>query len=139
MESKTTEQPSQRLRDLLQKANPVVDSEPHVFCRLHNTDTSDDSCAIAWFAEKEGANAIFRISDAVRLNLDFQHQWARITLTVHSDLADVGFLAVLLPPLAQAGISVNAVSAFYHDYLFVPWDRQAQALQILQETCAKFS
>ena len=33
--------------------------------------------------------------------------------------------------LAQADISVNVVSAFYHDHLFIPEHRAVEALQIL--------
>jgi hypothetical protein len=33
--------------------------------------------------------------------------------------------------LADAGISVNAVSAFYHDHLFVPDHRAEEALCLL--------
>ncbi|MGY4371427.1 hypothetical protein ACVW1A_007492 [Bradyrhizobium sp. LB1.3] len=56
-----------------------------------------------------------------------------ITLTVHSALDAVGFLAAITARLAAAGISVNAVSAFYHDHLFVPADRADEAMAVLQE------
>jgi uncharacterized protein len=53
-------------------------------------------------------------------------------LTVHSSLNAVGFLAAVTTQLAEAGISLNAVSAFYHDHLFVPHDRADEALALLQ-------
>jgi hypothetical protein len=53
-----------------------------------------------------------------------------ITLTVHSSLEAVGFLAA--GRLAEAGISVNAVSAYYHDHLFVAEHRADEALRLLQ-------
>jgi hypothetical protein len=56
-----------------------------------------------------------------------------ITLTVHSALDAVGFLAAITARLAEAGISVNAVSAFYHDHLFVPVGRADEAMAVLQE------
>ena len=34
--------------------------------------------------------------------------------------------------LARHEISVNAVSAYYHDHLFVPTDRAAEALALLR-------
>jgi hypothetical protein len=34
--------------------------------------------------------------------------------------------------LAEAGISCNAVSAFYHDHLFVPYDRAREAVTVLR-------
>jgi hypothetical protein len=49
-------------------------------------------------------------------------------LTVHSSLEAVGFLAAITARLAETGISVNVVSAFYHDHLFVPHDRADEAL-----------
>ena len=55
-----------------------------------------------------------------------------ITLTVHSSLEAIGFLAAITGRLAEAGISVNAVSAFYHDHLFVPEHRAEEALHHLQ-------
>jgi len=44
----------------------------------------------------------------------------------------VGFLAAVTSRLTEAGISVNAISAFYHDHLFVPADRADEAMAILQ-------
>jgi len=52
---------------------------------------------------------------------------------VHSALDAVGFLAAVTTRLAEAGISVNAVSAFHHDHLFVPEHRADEALQLLLE------
>jgi hypothetical protein len=59
-----------------------------------------------------------------------------VTLTVHSALAAVGFLAATTTHLAAAGISVNAVSAFFHDYLFVPAERAEEAVEILWRMAA---
>lgn len=63
----------------------------------------------------------------------FDDVWAFISLNVHSDLSAVGFLTALLPALAEAGIGVNVVSAYYHDHLFVPVSRGKEALKILQK------
>lgn len=59
-----------------------------------------------------------------------------ITLTVHSALDAVGFLAAVTARLAETGISVNAVSAFHHDHLFVPADRAEDAMAVLREISA---
>lgn len=54
------------------------------------------------------------------------HSW--FVLQAESDLASVGFLARITEKLAAAGISTNAVSAYYHDHLFVSHARAAEAL-----------
>jgi len=54
-----------------------------------------------------------------------------VTLTVHSALDAVGFLAAITARLAAAGISVNTVSAFFHDHLFVPAERAEETVEIL--------
>jgi len=57
--------------------------------------------------------------------------FALISLTVHSDLYAVGLLARITAALAQEGISVNAFSAYYHDHIFVPYDRKDDALDAI--------
>jgi hypothetical protein len=49
----------------------------------------------------------------------------------------VGFLAAITASLAEAGISVNAVSAFYHDHLFVPVERAEDAKLLLQRLAGR--
>jgi uncharacterized protein len=73
--------------------------------------------------------------EADRLGLPYQFASRLITLTVHSSLDAVGFLAAITAHLTEAGISVNAVSAYYHDYLFVPEHRAEEALRLLQALC----
>ncbi len=84
------------------------------------------------FREPEGVTAILARADAERLGLASSEVWRMITLRVHSSLAAVGFLARILPELAQRGIPSNVVSAYYHDHLFVPAERAEEALKILQ-------
>jgi hypothetical protein len=59
-----------------------------------------------------------------------------VTLTVHSALEAVGFVAAITTRLAAAGISVNAVSAFFHDHLFVPAERAEVTVEILSRMAA---
>jgi hypothetical protein len=56
-----------------------------------------------------------------------------ITLSIHSSLDAVGFLAAITAQLAEHGISVNVVSAYYHDHLFVTASRVDEVLKLLQE------
>ena len=51
---------------------------------------------------------------------------------VHSNLEAVGFLARITEVLAAQGISVNVISAFYHDYLYINKDQAQEALNLLK-------
>ena len=88
------------------------------------------------FKEKEGITLILYRKDAEVNSIKYEGVWALITMTVHSDLAAVGFLARLAAALAKEGISVNAVSAFYHDHLFVPKEKSKEAMKVLQKLSA---
>jgi hypothetical protein len=85
------------------------------------------------FHEREGTAFVVRREEAEAAGLPYQFASRLITLTVHSSLEAVGFLAAVTAPLAEAGISVNAVSAFYHDHLFVPVERAEDAQWLLQK------
>ena len=85
------------------------------------------------FREREGTTFVLRREDAESLGLRYHFVSRLITLTVHSSLDTVGFLAAITTRLAQAGISVNAVSAFYHDHLFAPDHRANEALALLED------
>lgn len=56
-----------------------------------------------------------------------------ITLSIHSSLDAVGFIAAVAGKLAQHGISVNPISAYYHDDLFVPSETADRAMKVLAE------
>jgi len=83
------------------------------------------------FREKEGATLILRKNQAEEYNLEYKGVWAMITLNVNSDLEAVGFLAKITEALAKEDISVNAVSAFHHDHLFVPAGKVDEVMGIL--------
>ena len=83
------------------------------------------------FRESEGSTLILEEERARDAGLDGAFRARMITLEIHSSLEAVGFLAAITARLADAGMGVNPVSAFYHDHLFVPADRAAEALHIL--------
>lgn len=83
------------------------------------------------FHEQEGTTLVILREEAEAAGLSYAFASRLITLTVHSALDAVGFLAAVTARLAEAGISVNAVSAFHHDHLFVPADRADEALKLL--------
>lgn len=85
----------------------------------------------ATVAEDEGLTVVARLEEMVQAGL-VSEPWARISLTIHSDLAAVGLTAAFSAALAAEGISCNVVAGFHHDHLFVPWDRRGDALAALE-------
>jgi hypothetical protein len=86
--------------------------------------------------EEEGLTAVVKRSDAARLRLPYTFESRLITLSVHSSLEAVGFIAVISRPLAQAGIPCNALAGYCHDHIFVPVDRAEEAMSLLNEIAA---
>jgi uncharacterized protein len=121
------------LTTLLREMKPEIQDGTFVFCSV----SKDMEIPVAvepllTFHEREGTTVVIRRGEAERLGLPCQFPSRLITLTVHSSLEAVGFLAAITAHLAEAGISVNAVSAYYHDHLFVPEHKAAEALGLLQ-------
>lgn len=114
---------------LLKSMEPELISGEFVFCTFLEQQSFD---YLLSFKEKEGWTYVVSKQIADQLKLSYPATWAMISLNVHSDLEAVGFLAALTPKLAEQGISVNVVSAFYHDHLFVPTEKKDQALAILK-------
>jgi hypothetical protein len=123
------------LPTLLTAIAPRLHEQTFVFCTTE-AGKSDRRLltkeAIMRFRESEGHTLIVPQTVAEAHDLPYQGTWRMITLTVHSSLEAVGFLASVLPALAAAGISTNVVSAYHHDHLFVPAPRAQDALSILQ-------
>ena len=83
--------------------------------------------------EREGVTLILPCSSADRLGLHYQDRWSLISLSVHSDLAAVGFLAAIAQKLAESSIPCNAVAGYYHDHLLVPLGDAERAMTALRE------
>jgi hypothetical protein len=86
----------------------------------------------ATVAEEEGVTVVGLLSD-VRAAGMLSQPWARISLTVHSDLAAVGLTAAFAAALGATGISCNVVAGYHHDHLFVQWERRGDALAALRQ------
>jgi len=122
------------LNTLLRTMRPELQSGVFVFSSLPNEiDIPAVVRPLLWFREREGVTVVIQRDEAERAGLSYQYASHLITLSVHSALDAVGFLAAVTRRLAEAGISVNAVSAFHHDHLFVPEHRADEALQLLLE------
>ena len=117
------------LKILLATMQPHLHEHPYVFCAVDQEVYEKLSfLPRGVFREEEGITLIVTQRQAQAEGLPYTTTWACITLTVHSSLSAVGFLAAISGRLAQAGISVNPVSAYFHDHLFVPWESKEQAL-----------
>jgi hypothetical protein len=127
----------QNLTALLRDIKPEMHEGIFVFCMIATDEKIPATIApLLTFREPEGTTLVIPREEAERLRLPHQFPSRLITLTVHSSLEAVGFLAAITARLARAGISVNAVSAFYHDHLFVPEHRAEEALRLLQNMSA---
>ena len=86
----------------------------------------------ATVAEAEGLTVVAPLAVLAEAGLEVD-PWARISLTVHSDLAAVGLTAAFASALAREGISANVIAGVHHDHIFVQWDRRFDALAALRE------
>jgi len=116
------------LDTLLSALEPALDPVEYVYC----TGPAAVGDPIATFREAEGVTSILPRGEAERLGIPFTFPCRRITLTVHSSLEAVGLLARVAALLAERGIGVNAVAAYYHDHLFVPPKRAEEAIEALR-------
>lgn len=124
----------QNLDQLLRSMQPVLQAEEYVFCTLPTGQATPELVTpVGTFWETEGLTIIVPKRQAEQAALPYSYPCRLITLNVHSSLEAVGFLARITAKLAAHGISVNAVSAFYHDHLFVPTDRADEAMQLMNE------
>jgi len=117
------------LTALLRKMEPVLFPAPYGFGVF-----SGAALPIQPFitvAEAEGLTVVAPLEEMQATGMASE-PWARISLTVHSDLAAVGLTAAFAAALADKGISCNVIAGFHHDHLFVQWDRRADALAALK-------
>lgn len=125
------------LAALLRDMKPEMHEGIFVFCTIaEDAEIPATIQPLLTFREPEATTLVIRQEEAERIGLSHQFASRLITLTVHSSLEAVGFLAAITARLAEAGIGVNAVSAFYHDHLFVPDHRADEALRLLQNMSA---
>ena len=118
------------LAALLRHLRPTLRPGVYVFCTAPGDRT--DLPAVMTFREAEGLTLVVeeRVAAANSLTPRFRAAW--VELGVESDLDAVDLLAAVTGALAAAGISCNVVSAVHHDHLFVPADRGAEAVAVLE-------
>jgi hypothetical protein len=127
------------LENLLRHMEPKHVQGEYVFCSIDEGDFDLVGTPLLIFREAEGVTVVLLREIAELNRLKFEKVWGLITLQVHSDLSAIGFLAEITHHLANADVSVNVVSAYYHDHLFVPFSKVDKAMEILTELSAKYS
>jgi len=119
------------LARLLAGLAPAVVPRPRAI-RTQAHDAPLPAGGVLWFREDEAATVIVEADD---LDADAdadEPRWAQLVLRIHSGLEAVGMMAAVSAALAERGIPCNAVSAYFHDHLFVPWARREDALAALR-------
>lgn len=120
------------IETLLKDMKPILSNESFIFASVN-----DQHKVLAHYTpwaiirEEEGATIILPTSVANEFAIEYEGEYQRITLTVHSSLQAVGLTAEIANALGNSGISANVVAGFYHDHIFVPKDKALQAMEAL--------
>lgn len=88
---------------------------------------------LAMYEEPEGTSLLLSEKDLAKSGLPHAFFCRGISLNVNSSLYAIGFLAAISEVLAKAAMSINIVSAYHRDYLFVPTGRAEEALELLKK------
>ena len=117
------------LKAMLTGMDPVLGDGAWCFQPLRGENAMLPDTAFALIREEEGACAILPApaSDPEA------SRYARITLSVLSDLDAIGLSGTVATALATSGIACNIIAGLRHDYLFVPWERRGEALELLRK------
>ena len=113
------------LDKLLKNISPKLHDDEFVFCSFKSAYYGDFASLnpIASFAEDEGLTLILLKDHADNQHIPYDVLFKLITLTVHSSLKSVGLTAAVTSKLAEYEISANVVAAYYHDHIFVPYEK----------------
>lgn len=126
------------LKKLLSGLRAKKDDRLFVFaCMPHDQwdgiDEAVKKAAQMIFTEAEGVSLIIPEEVAAAYQIASVYPSRMITLTIHSALNAVGFLAHITTALAKEGISVNAVAGYFHDHLFVPDEAADKVMAVLAD------
>ena len=126
------------LQTLLASLEPVLHPGPYGFaCLAPGRDMPGGVVPFATVAEAEGLTLVALEAELAAAGVAFQGGWARISLTVTSDLAAVGLTAAIAAALTARGISANVIAGYHHDHVFVQGDRAEEAVAALQSLWLK--
>jgi hypothetical protein len=117
---------------LIKNVKPQVHPGQFVFVVVPEIGDIPVSEILALFREEEGFTIIMKRKTADKLDLEYSFIAAWITLNVHSSLEAVGLTARVSKALTNSGISCNALAAYYHDHIFVPYKDRDRAVTALR-------
>mgnify|MGYP001379132383 CR=1 FL=1 len=122
------------LRKLLSGLMPALSPDEFVFVSVPDADVPFSSLrkVKGMFREAEGVTLICERREANEQGFCYSGVFRLITCEVHSSLDAVGMTAAMAAALTKAGISANVVAAYYHDHIFIPCDRAAEAVAVLK-------
>ncbi|MFH8467920.1 ACT domain-containing protein [Streptomyces sp. NPDC017991] len=118
---------------LLSGMEPALHPGRYVFTTVPGSTAPPGLSPVVTVVEDEGLTLVVEQedADAARLTYDYVAGW--ITLRIHSALDAVGLTAAVAQALAAEGLSCNVVAGFHHDHLFVPHERAAEAVALLEQ------
>jgi len=113
------------------KLYPQTTDQAFVFVTLGDRSPEPTLKPLMTYEEEEGTTMIIKVEEAKKYDFELGDMWAEITLGYQSDLGMVGLTGYFGSRLAQYDISCNVVAAYFHDHLFVPYERRQEAVNIL--------
>lgn len=120
------------LRVLLSDLRPELHPGRYVYATAPDGSVPSGATPVVTVREAEGLTLVLPEAEAVAVGLPYSYVTGWITLRVHSALEAVGLTAAVSLALTDAGISCNVVAGFHHDHLFVPYERSAEAVAVLE-------
>ncbi|MFF4849357.1 ACT domain-containing protein [Streptomyces sp. NPDC001194] len=122
------------LRKLLSGMRPELHEGRYVFCTVPAaTAPPAGTTPVATVLEAEGLTLVLRQEEADAAGLAYDYSAGWITLRIHSALDAVGLTGAFAAELAAHGLSCNVIAGYHHDHLFVPAERAAEAVAVLEE------
>ncbi|MCX5401374.1 ACT domain-containing protein [Streptomyces sp. NBC_00102] len=125
------------LRTLLRSLRPELNEGRYVFTSVRRDAVPAGVSPVVTVTEREGVTLVLTEYEAKRAGLSHTFVAGWITLRVHSALDTVGLTAAVSLALTDAGISCNVVAGYHHDHLFVPYERSADAVAVLESLAAE--
>ncbi|MFD6424403.1 ACT domain-containing protein [Streptomyces sp. NPDC060198] len=125
------------LRTLLSTMRPELNDGRYVFTSVRRDSVPAGVSPVVTVMEREGLTLVLPEYEAREAGLPHTFVAGWITLRVHSALDAVGLTAAVSLALTDAGISCNVIAGYHHDHLFVPYERAAEAVTVLESLAAE--